>query len=68
MRQGGPFVGFLAEDRKAWAASVPNLAKAWTPRLNLEGVPGTKLLDAYMTELRALPSSGEFLVRHWDKE
>ena len=68
MRQGATFIGFPAEDRKHWATSLPNLAKAWTQRLDSQGLPGTKLLDAYMTELRALPSSGEFLVRHWDKE
>ena len=28
----------------------------------------TKLLETYMTELRTLPNSSEFLAREWDKE
>jgi hypothetical protein len=68
MRQGATFIGFPAEDRKRWATSLPNLAKAWAQRLESQDLPGTKLLDTYMNELRALPSSGEFMVRQWDKE
>jgi TRAP-type C4-dicarboxylate transport system substrate-binding protein len=66
--QGVKFISFSEADRRRWATSLPNIAKAWAQRLDSQGLPGTKLLDAYMTELRALPNSSKFLVRQWDKE
>jgi TRAP-type C4-dicarboxylate transport system substrate-binding protein len=66
-KDGVTFIEFSAEERKRWAQSLPNIAKAWASRLDSQGLPGTKLLQTYMDELRSLPNSREFLVREWDK-
>ncbi|MGE3936243.1 MAG: TRAP transporter substrate-binding protein DctP, partial [Rhodospirillaceae bacterium] len=53
------------EERKRWASMMPNIAKEWAADMDKQGLPGTKILSAYMDEVRA---SGEPVVRNWDKE
>jgi TRAP-type C4-dicarboxylate transport system substrate-binding protein len=52
-----------AEQTK-WANAMPNIAKEWADRLDKQGLPGSKTLAAYMTEIR---KSGAKPVRDWDK-
>ena len=43
---------------------MPNIAKEWAERIDKQGLPGTKVLAAYMDELR---KAGAKPVRDWDK-
>jgi TRAP-type C4-dicarboxylate transport system substrate-binding protein len=52
-------------ERQKWAKAMPNIAKEWAQDLDKKGQPGTKLLTAYMDELRTAKVP---LVREWDKE
>ncbi len=48
-----------------WAKAMPNIAKEWAERTDKAGLPGSKALQMYMTELRNL---GAKPARDWDKE
>jgi TRAP-type C4-dicarboxylate transport system substrate-binding protein len=53
------------EEQVKWANAMPNIAKEWADGLDKQGLPGSKALAAYMTEIRA---SGAKPVRDWDKK
>jgi TRAP-type transport system periplasmic protein len=53
------------EERQAWVANMPNIAKEWADALEAQGVPAGDFLRAYMEGLRA---RGETPVRNWDEE
>ncbi|MBI3434841.1 MAG: C4-dicarboxylate TRAP transporter substrate-binding protein [Proteobacteria bacterium] len=46
-----------------WANAMPNIASEWAQRLDKEGLPGTKILAAYMSEMR---KAGAKPLRDWD--
>ena len=52
------------EEQVKWANAMPNIAKEWAERTDKNGLPGSKALTAFMTEIRA---SGAKPVRDWDK-
>ena len=64
-KEGMKASDFPAGERKKWAKMMPNIAKEWAEALDKKGEPGTKLLTAYMDELRTAKVP---LVREWDKE
>lgn len=66
--QGAVVSDFSKEERRRWAFQLPNIAKEWAARVDKRGLPGTKLLNAYMAELRKLPNAKKDMVRQWDKE
>jgi TRAP-type C4-dicarboxylate transport system substrate-binding protein len=51
-------------EQAKWASALPNIAKEWAERADKQGLPGSKILSAYMDELRA---AGAKPVRDWDK-
>ena len=53
------------EEQVKWAKMMPNIAKEWADKLDKQGLPGTKVLRAYMDEVRRL---GAKPARDWDKE
>lgn len=53
------------EERQKWAKALPPLARNWATELDKAGSPGTEVLKAYMTALRA---GGAKPLRDWDKE
>ncbi len=53
------------EEQVKWANAMPNIAKEWADRADKDGLPATKVLGAYMDELR---KSGAKPVRDWDKK
>jgi TRAP-type C4-dicarboxylate transport system substrate-binding protein len=55
---------FSREEQLRWATAMPNIAKEWAERVDKQGLPGSKALAAYMTEMR---KSGAKPVRDWDK-
>ena len=59
---GGAIIEVSAEDRAAWAASMPNVAQEWAATLNGNGEDGTGMLDAYVGKLAAAGFVG---VRDW---
>ena len=62
---GGKIIKLSAADRLAWARGMPNIAKEWAARLDKNGMPGTKMLKAYMDVMR---SNKQPIARHWDRE
>jgi TRAP-type C4-dicarboxylate transport system substrate-binding protein len=64
-KRGTKFLDMTPAERAKWAKMLPNVPKQWAEGLDKKGEPGTKLLRAYMDELRA---SGIQVVRDWDKE
>jgi TRAP-type C4-dicarboxylate transport system substrate-binding protein len=52
------------EEQVKWAKAMPNIAKEWAERIDKQGLPGSKVLAAYMAEVR---KSGAKPVRDWDK-
>ncbi|MEC7761290.1 MAG: C4-dicarboxylate TRAP transporter substrate-binding protein [Pseudomonadota bacterium] len=58
-------VAFSDEERAKWAASLPPLGKEWVARMEENGLPGQKVLTAYMDYLR---EHSDDVVRDWDKE
>jgi TRAP-type C4-dicarboxylate transport system substrate-binding protein len=53
------------EEQVKWANAMPNIAKEWADRATKEGLPGDKVLAAYMDAMRA---AGAKPVRDWDKK
>jgi len=62
---GGKVIKVSEEERRAWAKSLPNLAKEWAEDAEKAGLPGTAYLKAMMDGLRA---GGAKPLRDWDKE
>ena len=52
------------DEQVKWANAMPNVAKEWAERTDKAGFPGTKILNAYMDEMR---KAGAKPVRDWDK-
>ncbi|MBT0959352.1 C4-dicarboxylate TRAP transporter substrate-binding protein [Alphaproteobacteria bacterium KMM 3653] len=65
VEQGGTIVELSAEQRKAWADAMPNIALEWAKGLDDDGQPGTEMLNAYLGKLRA---AGFEPVRDWAAE
>ncbi|MDA1325863.1 MAG: C4-dicarboxylate TRAP transporter substrate-binding protein [Proteobacteria bacterium] len=64
-KKGGIIIQMSDAARAGWANSMPNIGKDWAAKLDKEGLPGTKLLSAYMTKMRA---ANQPIIRQWDKE
>lgn len=62
---GGTIVDLSTEDRNAWAASMPNIAREWAAGLDAAGKNGTAMLASYMDKLIA---AGETPARNWATE
>jgi TRAP-type C4-dicarboxylate transport system substrate-binding protein len=54
-----------AEDRRAWAMAMPNVAQNWAKREDAAGQPGSKMLAAWMDYMR---EKKQPIVRNWDRE
>jgi C4-dicarboxylate-binding protein DctP len=63
--KGGEIIQVSADARLSWANKMPNIAKEWAADLDKEGMPGSKLLSAYMDKMRA---ANQPILRQWDKE
>ena len=59
---GGTITEASAEDRKAWADAMPNIAAEWATGLDDKGQPGTDMLNAYLGKLEASGFTG---ARDW---
>ncbi len=62
---GGTVVEMSAEQRQAWADSMPNIAVDWAKKLDGTGAPGSDMLVAYMDKLKA---AGFTPLRDWAAE
>lgn len=63
--EGAKISRLPAEERRKWATTMPNIAKAWVDRNEARGIPAGKVLAAYMQKLR---DNKVELVREWDKK
>ena len=65
MKSKGVHITVMSDaERTRWAKMMPNIAKEWAADLDKKGQPGSKVLAAYMEEVRA---SGK-VIRDWEKE
>lgn len=62
---GARISDFPAAERARWAAGLPATPRLWADNLEKNGLPGRRILSAYMDGLRA---RGEQMPRAWDKE
>ncbi|WP_293452023.1 C4-dicarboxylate TRAP transporter substrate-binding protein [Planktotalea sp.] len=62
---GGTVVEMTADERQAWADSMPNIAVDWAKKLDSTGAPGSAMLVAYMDKLKA---AGFSPLRDWAAE
>ena len=62
--QGGTIIPVSEQDRRAWAARLPDLAAAWVDSMNRKGLPGKEILEAYMQTMR---DNQQPIMRQWDK-
>lgn len=63
--EGAKIFDFPPTERKKWATTMPNIALDWVKRNEERGVPAKKVLEAYMSKLRAAHVE---LMRDWDKQ
>ena len=63
--QGGTIQPLTDDQRRAWAESLPNMAREWAEDLEERGLPGKQILRDYMDIMRA---NNQPIVRHWDRE
>lgn len=61
----GEIIKLSDENRKRWAAQLPNLAKEWAEQMEKSKLPGKAMLTAYMDAMRAAKQP---IARQWDKE
>jgi len=54
-----------AEERKQWAAVLPNVALPWAKDLDAKGLTGTVVLNEFVGQMRA---AGAKFPRDWSKE
>ena len=64
-RRGGTIIELTEEERRQWAARIPNMAKEWAADLERRGLPGRQILKDYMDIMRA---NQQPILRHWDRE
>lgn len=62
--QGGTVYELPADQRQAWADALPNIAQEWAQDADSKGLPGTKVLEAYMGKMR---DANQPIARHWDR-
>jgi len=62
---GGEILTLTNEQRRAWAMSLPNIAKEWADAMEEQGMPGHAILSDYMEIMR---QNDQQIVRHWDRE
>jgi TRAP-type C4-dicarboxylate transport system substrate-binding protein len=65
LKHGGKLVEFSHDERVKLAKMLPNIAKEWAADAEKRGLPGTKVLKAYMEIVR---EAGITPARDWDKE
>jgi TRAP-type C4-dicarboxylate transport system substrate-binding protein len=61
--QGGTVTELSADKRQIWADTLPNIAQEWAQDADSKGLPGTKVLQAYMEMMR---DADQPIARHWD--
>lgn len=65
IKKEGAKISTLPEDeRKKWAAALPNLAKNWVEAQEKKGVPARQIMKEYMAAMRA---AGAKPARNWDE-
>ena len=63
-KEGAKISVLPEEERKRWAAAMPNQAKVWVEDNEKKGIPARQIMKDYMAALRA---AGAKPVRNWDE-
>ncbi len=64
-KPGVTMIKISDKERLRWAMAMPNLAKEWVAEMERKGLPGRKVLKAYMDGVR---KAGIKPLRDWDRE
>jgi TRAP-type transport system periplasmic protein len=64
-KAGTTFIPFSDEERAKFAHKLPNIPMEWAQSMEAKGLPGKKVVRAYLDGMR---KRGVKLVRDWDKE
>lgn len=66
MAENGATITDASEEmRAAWSQGMDNAAKSWAEGLDAQGIPGSEVLELYMSAMR---DAGATPLRDWDKE
>ncbi|MBC7179040.1 MAG: TRAP transporter substrate-binding protein DctP [Roseovarius sp.] len=60
--EGATFTALPADQKAAFAQSLPNIAREWADKMDAQGLPGTKTLEAY---IRLSKEAGVEFSRDW---
>jgi TRAP-type C4-dicarboxylate transport system substrate-binding protein len=63
--QGGSVMDLPADQRKQWAAGLPDIAGQWADEMDGKKLPGRAILTNYMDFMRA---NNQPVLRHWDRK
>ena len=63
--EGGVIVPVSSEQRRTWAANLPDLAGDWVKVMEEAGLPGREILAEYMQIMR---DNNQPIMRQWDQE
>ena len=61
---GGTMLEISDDERRAWAAKLPPIAREWAAEMDAKGLAGTAVLTDYMNAMRA---AGQDVMRNWDE-
>lgn len=64
VEEGAQMTRLSTDERSRWALTLPNFAAEWAARAEGRGLPGNRILSAWMTKLR---ENDVDLVRNWDQ-
>jgi len=66
MAENGATITVASDEmRAAWASGMDNAAKTWAEGLDGQGIPGSEVLELYMSSMR---DAGATPLRNWDQE
>ncbi len=63
-KKGVKFNKMAHKERLRWANTMPNISREWAKRQDKKGLPGSKVLAAYFSELKRVNAKG---LRDWSK-
>jgi|SaaInl4_100m_RNA_FD_contig_21_2447711_length_1253_multi_10_in_0_out_0_1 TRAP-type transport system periplasmic protein len=63
-KKGVKFGSISHKERLRWANAMPNISREWAKRQDAKGLAGSKLLTAYLSELKRVKAKG---LRDWSK-
>lgn len=64
IQQGGTNIKVSLQQRREWAAKLPDLSAAWVQAMEEKGLPGREILSDYMQAMR---ENDQSIMRDWEQ-